>query len=321
MDSLYHRFYNAITYTLEYYEIGRIRNHMLLFAGKTSDLSYSKETLSDWYDLMFDLHSQLENEIREVIATHTPTAQYLFFDTVRKWLNEDYRLIGVNREKVLQEIWDYNEKTEKEFELRVTNNVDAHRNSPHFNRAEKEEYEVEVTTPVWALFLPNANIIPYTQKKIHHKIHCIEEIPPILDWTYFKDYIQLLTKLIDSLRGVLLKYSTQYEQGKIPYSNTATIGNTDNTKLLAPPQESKKVKFKLSVAQLSFLFRMLFDAGLIDTKVKEDLYRFISENSESKRSNNISTNAIGNDFNSIDKATATFWEAKLKEMLKQAKSI
>ncbi len=56
---------NAINYTIAFYEIGKIKDHLLIFAGKDPNSKYKLE----WYDLMFTVHKQMEGEIMQIILT------------------------------------------------------------------------------------------------------------------------------------------------------------------------------------------------------------------------------------------------------------
>lgn len=58
----------------------------------------------------------------------------------------------------------------------------------------------------------------------------------------------------------------------------------------------EKLKTKFSVGDLSLLFRLLKDEGLIDTKNNAELYRFISTSFSTKSSDSISDKSIKNKF-------------------------
>lgn len=60
----------------------------------------------------------------------------------------------------------------------------------------------------------------------------------------------------------------------------------------------KKMKVKLSVADLAFLFRLLSEEKVIETKYNTDIFKFISDSFTTKGSDGISIKSIKNNFDS-----------------------
>ncbi|WP_285060269.1 hypothetical protein [Pedobacter ginsengisoli] len=80
-----------------------------------------------------------------------------------------------------------------------------------------------------------------------------------------------------------------------------------------------KVRTKLSVDCLAYLFRLMVEADLIEAGVKTELMRFIAANFETPGMNagGLSAASIGTKYKQVVQSTATKVRAALKRMLKQ----
>jgi hypothetical protein len=86
----------------------------------------------------------------------------------------------------------------------------------------------------------------------------------------------------------------------------------DNGLFAAQSQElrtHKKLKTNLTVPELVFLFKSLDELkpGIFDIESKEELFSFISENFESKRSSDVSTKAVKNGYYEYDQKARDLW--------------
>lgn len=92
---------------------------------------------------------------------------------------------------------------------------------------------------------------------------------------------------------------------------------TDKTK--------ERLQTNLSVPELALLFKMTSELkpDIYKTKTKEELFQFISDNFQSKKSTEkgISVNKLRNEFSNPDLKAIEFWEKNLRDMLYQLKKI
>ena len=70
-----------------------------------------------------------------------------------------------------------------------------------------------------------------------------------------------------------------------------------------------KIKTNLTVSELACLFRALDELkpGIFDIESKEELFNFISDSFESKRSSDLSTKSIKNDYYNIEQKARDLW--------------
>jgi len=105
----------------------------------------------------------------------------------------------------------------------------------------------------------------------------------------------------------------------LAHKRTSEIG--ENVKKSVTP----KLKTSLSVPQLALLFKMIdvLKPTIIKGESKEDLFRFISANFETKKSTEegISTNKLRNLFSSPDSKALDFWEKHLRTMLSEIQKL
>lgn len=85
--------------------------------------------------------------------------------------------------------------------------------------------------------------------------------------------------------------------------------------------KSKRLKTKLSVGELSLLFRILHEEKLFEIDSNADLYRFLSENFSTKQANTISDKSIKNKFLSPDNTSINNIDALLVNLRQQLKKI
>lgn len=91
--------------------------------------------------------------------------------------------------------------------------------------------------------------------------------------------------------------------------------------LKSTPTIIPKLKTKFTVAELSLLFRLLQEEGIIDKENNEELYRFISSNFSSKLSSEISNNTTKNKFLSPDNTAIKNLDILLVNLRQQLKKI
>lgn len=71
-----------------------------------------------------------------------------------------------------------------------------------------------------------------------------------------------------------------------------------------------KLKTNLTVKEIAYLFRALYEEGIIDAKHKTDIFNFIAESFSSKQKEDVSANSIKNAFDVPDFNAMDFWFEK-----------
>lgn len=311
MQLEFHRITSAINYTMEFYEIEKIKDHMFIFAGKDANLKYKIE----WYEFVFEAHNRMESEILQIINTCNHNTHVFLFENLKDWLN-DPRVASINPLTILSEIDRYNHRINQEFEIYVQQEVDKFIQRPEFKMDDGYEYEEESS------FL----FTKYKTKVINRKYYCILREPEFIDRYYLPDYLNMLTKLISNFKRIISKYVKLYDEGKIKshdvvYFQSTHLINPSNEqpKLELPEAAPKKMKVNISVPQLAYLFCMLneLNPDIFDIRTKTELYKFVTDNFVTKatQKDGISMDSFKNAFTDPDKKTVEFWIEKLKKML------
>lgn len=84
-------------------------------------------------------------------------------------------------------------------------------------------------------------------------------------------------------------------------------------------KNSNKLKVKLSVAQLTYLFKILEEHKLIDANHNTDIFKFIADSFQTKGKKDKeeqSNKSIKNDFDNPEMKTIVFWDEKFEEFKK-----
>ncbi|HUC81519.1 MAG TPA: hypothetical protein VMR70_11420 [Flavisolibacter sp.] len=275
MQPVFFRINQAIRYTLEYYEIGKIKDHLFRLAG-TERVYSTPHHLDEWYDLMFDLHQRMEDEINQTIHTTNQNTQVYLFETLKEWLN-DYRIVQLNKQLILFEIDKYNDKVNAAFEDKVAKEVETFQLNPNFSRGHKEEYEVEQRN--FGGLLGGFTALPGTckVKKINYKYYCIEERPELIDTHFLEQYYPIVDSIIQNFRRIVSKYVIRYDAGKIVPNHQVIVQHmlpmqTQHT--LTQPEEIKdeedKIRWAGTPKQFVQTFYPLIKDGTLKYKGNSD---------------------------------------------------
>lgn len=81
---------------------------------------------------------------------------------------------------------------------------------------------------------------------------------------------------------------------------------------LSPPSFSK-IETNLSVSQLAYLFRLLYETGYLKVRNQTDLLKFIANNFTTGNTTEISTRSLRSKYYNIDSAT----KDSVKELLEK----
>lgn len=314
MQPEFYRIADAITYTMEFYKIDKIKEYIKVFANKDQN-SRSK---IEWYDLMFVLHNRMEDEILQTINTCNHNTIAYLFNTLKEWLTDE-RILRVNSLLIIPEIDQYNKITLAEFESKVVLQVEHFQATPEFSQY-KHLQEYITDKPDRTLQLIFGNNFNQSRKVINYKYYCIDESPELIDTMYVDDYIQLLDKLVTNLRNILSKYIGMYDKGEIKAFDTiSVIHHSDqlNQPILNLPQpENKKLKLNLTVEQVALLFKLLKDNNYILARYATDVQRFIRANiTTAGTEDEISEKYLANVYSSPDRKTADFLRDVLRKLI------
>jgi hypothetical protein len=80
-----------------------------------------------------------------------------------------------------------------------------------------------------------------------------------------------------------------------------------------------KLKTNLTVREIAYLFRALYEEGIIESKHKTDIFNFIAESFSSKQKEDVSANSIKNAFDVPDFNAVDFWHEKFIHLMQRAK--
>jgi hypothetical protein len=84
---------------------------------------------------------------------------------------------------------------------------------------------------------------------------------------------------------------------------------------------NNKLKTKLTVPQLALLFKLLDDEKLFDIKTKTELHKFISNNFQTKKQENISESSVKNKMDTPEATALEFWDETLLHLRQQVQKI
>ena len=301
-----------------YYKIGRIRDHIFKLSGK---INY--QYLDDSIALSYKMQEHAVEEIKQHIHGSTANVQVEMFMYLKNLI--DFLKTHTN-ESIKKLIDDYNNTVEKEFNEKIDLEVLAFQKSTtYLTRKHGEEYEEEISS-VSALF-GGGHFHKYKIKKVHYKYYAIERGAEYIDTEFLPGYFELVNDINGHLLRLINYYVDLWDAGKITSNATIIVVNkpTDNKEqtntLEVSSQERKKLKMNLSVTQLAYLFKLLYDSNMIENTSKADLTRFIVANFSTKMSQEISEGSLANKLSVTEKAEANFWADELMKMHKAAKKV
>ena len=266
----------------------------------------------------------MEAEINQTIHTANTNTQVYLFEFLKDWLN-DWRITSVHQREIFRVADEYNERTEKAYLAKIEEQDAEFRKSADYNSREHlEEYEqpkvFESPYPKWINHYFGGD-----NKKVFKKFICRLEGPELIDYPYLREYFDFVDGILSNFRRIVNKYVSLYDAGKI----VSSVDKITERMVLAQaeppalPPPTSKIKTDLSVPQLAYFFKLLYEVKpeIFPGLTKADLYRFIAANfiTKGKGDAEISVDSLSNHFNSPEKKTAEFWAAYLKKMLEQSR--
>jgi len=305
----------AISDLVEYYEIDNIKMFYENFTGSSTYTIRGKRMPEIYNEHTKRVQADMDTEITQHIHGSSHNILVQLFEYLENWLS-DVRVQEVNVIWVENKIDEYNNRIIKEFSDKQQEIGDEFRKGLDPNRIAGTEYENIKDSNKLSPLLSGY----FKTKETHRLYRCVESTAKVIEYSEFIVYYgKVVKEVVNGFVQIIQPYLKQWKNDLIKANSTVIIQqSTSNIKPLHSP---KKLKVKLNVKQLSYLFKLLDEEKLIDTKSKMDLFRLIAENFATIGKDSISENNIRNHFNSPEKATAKFWAKHLSEMLKRARNL
>lgn len=327
MNPVYYRVNQAIYYTCVYYEMERIAPHMARIAGKSSNSS--SELLDAYYEETMASHERMEDEIKQNIYITVRNAQVDFFEWLKEWLT-DVRIQSLNRAWIIRAIEGYNERVYAKFLADLEKKEAEFKSTDKYNSLKHlDEYETPAPT-AFQVLLGGLGTLSYENgKATYYRFLCITEGPELIDTdrTYLSEYFDFVNGIITNFRRIVSKYVDRFDAGGItaPGEQILVIKGDEPRLIEAEKPDHTKINVNLSVKQLTYLFRLLYDVRpeIFNVKTQTELYQFIAQNFTTKATKGkaLSLDNIKNTFEGPEKNVADFWVAILQKMLVQSKNL
>jgi len=280
----------AIEYTLSFYQIDRIKEYMFKFADKVTvkvndtSTGYSSR---EWHEIVIGLQDRMDDEITQHMVISNSVAQAYLFNTLESWVN-DYRFESVWLPDIVDEIDKYNNRIYEEFLLKVESDEEkfkANENYSKYNHLDKIPIVHKAGGGLIGLMrrASQSPAFEYTTEDEYRRF-IIAYCPPLIDTAFLEQYASVVKQLIDHFKWIVSKQLSIYKSTK---SNVSQLQiENSNLHIQQPSVESKKLKTKLSVDQLAYLFQLLKEEGIITTETNVEISEFISEHFETPRTAN-----------------------------------
>lgn len=304
------RIYNAIEYTLEYFKIGRIKDHFYKFQGRPN-LDY----LDNYLAIVKRSHSYMKDEIiQNVVGSKEPVIREML-----DYLNlvvSDWRFQPTIEDSISLIVIEENDKIiaqyEKDIELEEDNfrkKVDF--SKPHEPPTKETEYDVQVVDGKTKINIIEPNSWFYANQR---KTNLLEAI-------YFPKYMKIVKDILASFREVVDPYLDRYNNGRFELVGLSGVDENASKKLTAPPELRSKIEVDLTVDQLLYLFRALKEIGLIKSN-NADMSRAISAAFKVLKvedTKDLSVKHLQNKWNKLQGKPAGFWKDKFIDLHNQSK--
>lgn len=333
MKPIFVRINKAIQFTIAYYTPHYIHEYMLAYTRMGKGLSSGSYMVDNWEELLYNLHNQMEDEILQTVNTANKNTQVIMFEELREWIEIDWRLKKEPDKDFFLKVSDeYNEKINSELEEKTEIEVQKFRSTYEFkNLGENEEYEKEISRTPLFMSISKYTFIPYKEKRINRKYYCNELLSEFIDYYQLPKYNDLVSRIINSFRNKVEKHLNLFDAGKYVPSSDITIqkeiikNDVQEPKLLEATIQknskggTKKLKVNLSVPQLVWLFKLLYEhnPSFFDVKTKGELYQFISDNfiTIGSSESGISFDSIANMFPNPDKNAGKEWLSVFRQFI------
>ncbi len=175
---------------------------------QNEDEDYAK-FIEDEIQRFKDNLTNFENEILQIINTTNQETIDHFFAELKDNL---YHVKKVDKELLLQIVFDHNEMVYNSFLEEVTKKSDE-----YFNKEERTKYK-HLEKYQGFNFLGLGFHYSSSPKKVeltNYNFYCVEDLAPVLDMKYFYDYDILIKELLVDIYTISEKYISLYDQGLV----------------------------------------------------------------------------------------------------------
>lgn len=311
------RIYHAIEITIEYFNIGRIKDHFYKLQGHPN-LDYLDNriaTTKSW-------HLYMKEEINQNVVGAKPFVVREMFDYLN-YVVSTWRFQPDIADHISQLIIEENEKIILEYtkqigidELKFRTKVDFLK--PHEPPTKETQYDFRYEKGQTKIEIIEPNSWFYENNR---KTNILEDV-------YFSKYLEIVKDIIASFREVVDPYLDRYNTGRVEGLGLQPIQENivqqlPASSVLPKVQEgNKKLKVNLTVEQLTVLFRLLKDCKLTNAKLDKEIHAFIADNFETLglEGKKASIKNIGKLFSSTDPDVMNFWIARFKDLSKKAEN-
>jgi hypothetical protein len=265
--------------------------------------------------IAFTAQDRMEEEIFQTIRTSDRLTQEELFEYLTGWIK--YFEYQNNTEKLKKLIEDYNEKRLIEYEELIALEEEKFKQSKQYKTLNNLDfYEVDYG---WLTKFSAIHRAATAQQRLvqYHKFLEAPD-PDLIDIDFLPKYIKLITAIISRCVTIAKKWLT-YLKGESELKNLPP----PSPKPLAPRVEnikSNRLKVRLTVEQLTILFRLFRECKMIDVKLDKEIHSFIADNFETvgREGKPISAKNVGRLFSKTDTDVMNFWIAKFTELSKKA---
>ncbi|HQW96446.1 MAG TPA: hypothetical protein PLU58_11620 [Saprospiraceae bacterium] len=317
MGLVFWRIYQSIHYHFEWFEKFRVIEELRRLSGGLN-LDYVKT----YYDISFKWHLHMRQEIFQTIETCDEKTQVYMFEELIPYLS-DWRIASIPYDYIEKIVTDYNEAEEIRFNEDVKKRDEEHRRNVDYSKPHMAEIpqEKNETNPfLHRSIFGRFNSLP----KKNNYYYEYWGYPDFIDTEVLPEYYNSLGKLQQSFRDNTSLYTKLYIEGKyVPKDRMIFLKNEFENEiknevkaLPTSPEEEllssiiekpNKLLLDLSVPQIACLFMAFREMGIIKETVNTELSKFISANFSSKKSKDISTKTLGDQFSNLDNKAIEDW--------------
>ena len=280
--------------------------------------SITVKSANTWHETVLRLHSHMEEEIIQNMLLYNDIGKVYFFDTLKSWLTE-YRIIAVNIPLLSHQIEMYNQKTYDEFLVKVEEEETKFKETFEYKNYHHQQVYQKEAFPIWAYHIKPSH--PIMQEVTYHKFICVST-PQLIDTKYLKDYVLLVEELIDNFKGIINFHLAKYEAvSGVPKPPVLKLPPAQKQleQMKKPNEDPVKLKAKITVEQLTFLFKILYNCNIINAPKVGDIHNFLADHFETISASTISAKNIGKLWSVKTDETIDFWVKKFIELDKEAK--
>jgi hypothetical protein len=260
--------------------------------------------------IAYSAQDRMDEEINQTIRTCDQLTKEELFEYLTDWIQylESYLKAPQKLEQLISQ---YNEKRLLEYHKLVDLAEQKFKETEQYKTLDNLDfYEVKyVGFPIIGAMHRDES-----QKRLVQYRRFFEvPDPDLIDIDYLNNYLEVARPII--LRCInIAKKRLSYLKGENETKELPASLSKPTNLLPATTIKSNKLKVRLTVEQLTVLFRLLKDSKLIDAKYDKEIHSFVADNFETVGlgGKSISAKNVAKLFSSTDTSVLNFWIAKFK---------